>query len=143
MGIKDLVKEFSKSIGEENDCTSEIEESDVVEIEEKKDTKSIPNNNGKQKVGDKSSCSTTDKVAVVKEEGEEEEETCMICYEPYQDGEDLRRLMCMCTYHKSCIDKWLEHHDTCPIDRRNIINPGHINEEETNTLHDDDDTIIN
>ena len=62
-------------------------------------------------------------------EEEEEGEICMICHENFENGEELRRLMCMCSYHKSCIDKWLESHDTCPVDRRNIIHPNGDNDE--------------
>jgi hypothetical protein len=40
---------------------------------------------------------------------------CMICFENYQDGEKLRRIPCLHTYHVPCIDVWLSEHKKCPI----------------------------
>lgn len=41
-------------------------------------------------------------------------EECPICYE---DMPAPARLKCGHTFHKHCIDKWAEHHCTCPYCR--------------------------
>ena len=39
---------------------------------------------------------------------------CPICYEPMNASTTLK---CGHTFHKECIDRWAEHHCTCPYCR--------------------------
>ncbi|KAG2388736.1 hypothetical protein C9374_000175 [Naegleria lovaniensis] len=45
----------------------------------------------------------------------EENNSCVCCMEEYNKGDQLRRLTCFHTFHKDCIDQWLEGSHTCPI----------------------------
>ena len=45
----------------------------------------------------------------------EENNSCICCMEEYNKGDQLRRLTCFHTFHKDCIDQWLESSHTCPI----------------------------
>lgn len=49
-----------------------------------------------------------------------EEDKCNICLATFEDGEELRTLPCAHTFHKPCIDKWLQMNKICPIDRQEI-----------------------
>ncbi|OCK83381.1 FYVE-domain-containing protein [Lepidopterella palustris CBS 459.81] len=42
----------------------------------------------------------------VGEEGEAQE--CVICFEEFEEGDQMGRLCCLCKFHKSCIRKWWE-----------------------------------
>jgi hypothetical protein len=48
-------------------------------------------------------------------EGREELTSCMVCLEEYEEGEELRTLPCLHSFHKSCIDKWLGGKKQCPM----------------------------
>lgn len=41
--------------------------------------------------------------------------TCMICLCEYEQGEVLRTLPCFHSYHRDCIDKWLQENKKCPV----------------------------
>jgi len=45
---------------------------------------------------------------------------CMICQYEYVDGEGLRTLPCIHTYHAECIDPWLLRSKSCPVCQREI-----------------------
>jgi hypothetical protein len=48
--------------------------------------------------------------------------SCSICAQEWQHGEELRKLTgCRHYFHKSCVDTWLQDHNTCPLCRTNII----------------------
>lgn len=49
-----------------------------------------------------------------------EVESCNICMEDLADGHEMRRLPCFHTFHKHCIDRWLQINKVCPICRRSI-----------------------
>lgn len=42
-------------------------------------------------------------------------ENCSVCLEPKQEGEMVRALLCLHTFHVPCIDPWLRDRKTCPI----------------------------
>ena len=44
---------------------------------------------------------------------------CPICLEPISKNEKI--LQCNHAFHKSCVDTWLQRHDTCPM-CRSLIN---------------------
>ena len=45
---------------------------------------------------------------------------CMICLEKFEEGEALRSLRCIHTFHLGCIDRWLAEKEVCPVCRLNI-----------------------
>lgn len=47
-----------------------------------------------------------------------ERQSCAVCLESYQEGEQLRELPCTHCFHKDCIDKWLGQKATCPVCQR-------------------------
>lgn len=46
---------------------------------------------------------------------EEEQELCVICQCPFQEGDDLRRLPCMHRFHAECIARGLQYSSCCPV----------------------------
>lgn len=46
---------------------------------------------------------------------DEESKRCTICYDHYQDGEEVKYLWCLHRFHKGCVDQWLGNHTTCPF----------------------------
>ncbi|KAA0033274.1 RING finger protein 165-like protein [Cucumis melo var. makuwa] len=51
------------------------------------------------------------------EEEEEIGDCCVCCEEMKRKGEEVRRIPCGHVYHKSCILKWLEISNSCPLCR--------------------------
>jgi len=52
------------------------------------------------------------------EKGKEKEalkKRCVICQDDFVEGDQLRTLGCLHSYHRDCIDPWLKDHHTCPI----------------------------
>jgi hypothetical protein len=45
---------------------------------------------------------------------------CIICFESYKIKEKINILQCKHTFHITCITKWLNKCETCPICRRKI-----------------------
>jgi alpha-D-ribose 1-methylphosphonate 5-triphosphate synthase subunit PhnH len=44
--------------------------------------------------------------------------TCSVCLSEMADGEKVSVLTaCMHRFHRSCVNKWLRDHDTCPLCR--------------------------
>ncbi|XP_027837960.1 E3 ubiquitin-protein ligase ZNRF2-like [Aphis gossypii] len=39
---------------------------------------------------------------------------CAICLDNMECGQRIARLKCLCTYHKACIDLWLNKNTWCP-----------------------------
>ncbi|KAG0463657.1 hypothetical protein HPP92_019726 [Vanilla planifolia] len=50
-----------------------------------------------------------------KQDEEEEERTCVICLEEYEDGQSIGMLGCRHEFHGSCIKKWLHIKNSCPV----------------------------
>ena len=50
---------------------------------------------------------------------EAESKKCPICFENYEDGNEIRYLWCLHRFHKNCVDHWLENHTNCPICKNN------------------------
>ncbi|CEM37827.1 unnamed protein product [Vitrella brassicaformis CCMP3155] len=52
---------------------------------------------------------------------EHDEQSCSICFEPFEVLQPLRRVdSCGHKYHMWCLDEWLEKHDSCPLCRLNL-----------------------
>ena len=45
----------------------------------------------------------------------EDHARCAICLEDYAEGESLRHLPCLHSYHAGCVDRWFEHSVECPV----------------------------
>ncbi|CAM8985785.1 unnamed protein product [Rhodiola kirilowii] len=57
---------------------------------------------------------------------------CAVCLSNFEEGVQIRKLKCKHTFHKDCLDRWLEQdfaNATCPLCRREVLP-----EEETKRL---------
>lgn len=43
------------------------------------------------------------------------EKPCTICLHEFEEGQEVRRLACMCLFHCEEIDEWLSRKDSCPV----------------------------
>ncbi|KAK7318559.1 hypothetical protein RJT34_03262 [Clitoria ternatea] len=50
---------------------------------------------------------------------------CRVCLSEFQEGEKVRNLNCKHTFHKDCLDHWLQHCATCPLCRNKLL-PDHV-----------------
>lgn len=55
----------------------------------------------------------------LKDKGEDEV-LCAICLELFGPDDVIRRLTCMCFFHKDCIDRHFRTNTSCPVCRRDI-----------------------
>ncbi|KAL7144036.1 hypothetical protein ABFS83_08G231500 [Erythranthe nasuta] len=47
---------------------------------------------------------------------------CRVCLSVYEEGHEVRKLECKHTFHKDCLDMWLQHHSaTCPLCRQVVL----------------------
>ena len=46
-------------------------------------------------------------------------DACAICLEPLCE-KPVREIKCHHLFHKHCIDRWVQNHDTCPLCRESI-----------------------
>lgn len=45
-----------------------------------------------------------------------------MCLSEFEEGEELRRLLCGHTFHKGCLDTWLQQRlATCPLCRSKVL----------------------
>ena len=49
-------------------------------------------------------------------------DSCAICYETLEDGDEIATSNCSKTFHRTCIITWLMQHDTCPYCRNAFKN---------------------
>ena len=47
--------------------------------------------------------------------------TCAICMCDAQEGDALRRLPCRHEFHRTCVDRWLADHRTCPMCKSDVV----------------------
>lgn len=56
--------------------------------------------------------------------GEAESKSCIICLEPYEEGEQIRVLPCDASerhhFHRACVDRWLLQSGSCPVCRTTV-----------------------
>ncbi|XP_004502459.1 uncharacterized protein [Cicer arietinum] len=51
---------------------------------------------------------------------------CSVCLSEFEEGEKVRSLKCKHTFHKDCLDKWLQDYlATCPLCRNKVL-PDHV-----------------
>ncbi|XP_020236950.1 RING-H2 finger protein ATL3-like [Cajanus cajan] len=47
---------------------------------------------------------------------------CRVCLAEFQEGEKVRNLNCRHTFHKDCLDQWLQQYcATCPLCRNKVL----------------------
>lgn len=47
---------------------------------------------------------------------------CRVCLSEFQEGEKVRNLNCRHTFHKDCLDQWLQQYcATCPLCRNKVL----------------------
>jgi hypothetical protein len=49
------------------------------------------------------------------QKADEEHTSCRVCLSAYEDGETLRTLPCLHSFHQACIDPWLRGRKDCPL----------------------------
>mmetsp|Transcript_23148 Transcript_23148/g.34832 ORF Transcript_23148/g.34832 Transcript_23148/m.34832 type:complete len:133 (+) Transcript_23148:571-969(+) len=42
-------------------------------------------------------------------------QSCSICLQPFEDGEEVRTIPCLHQFHADCVDRWLTSSATCPV----------------------------
>ena len=73
-----------------------------------------------------------------------EEEICLICRAPFEQGDVIRRLNnCPHYFHCSCIDSWFEIRNTCPICRHVITEEPETSIENNTNTNRPNDLLIN
>lgn len=50
-----------------------------------------------------------------------EQRRCPVCIEEFAEGDEQRRLPCFHTFHRGCVDQWLEEREACPLCRHDIL----------------------
>lgn len=51
---------------------------------------------------------------------------CRVCLSEFEEGEKVRSLKCNHTFHRDCLDKWLQQNwATCPLCRKHVL-PHHV-----------------
>jgi len=72
------------------------------------------------------------------EENVAEDDSCVICMNLYEGRNIITTLPCVHYFHQSCINTWLENHNTCPMCRAQVPDDGWVqpNEPRFNTLEE-------
>lgn len=55
-------------------------------------------------------------------------EACSVCLEEFLLGDDQRRLPCLHSFHRGCVDEWLESTGQCPVCRHDVAVNGMADE---------------
>jgi len=63
-------------------------------------------------------------VPSISDDEKDNEEICSICMEAYKKGDKLKQLPCKHEFHDSCIDRWLNLKNACPLCRAPIGSGG-------------------
>lgn len=56
----------------------------------------------------------------------EETQNCSVCLEPIENIRSAKTTLCEHTFHRECIDTWLERHNTCPECRHELFNANQL-----------------
>ena len=56
-----------------------------------------------------------------KDVSENEREKCVICYENFEDEEEVKSLPCIHLFHSDCIYTWLKDTPSCPICKTSVV----------------------
>ena len=48
-------------------------------------------------------------------------EECSICLEQFSKDQDAAVTKCKHIYHRTCLQKWMDSHDSCPTCRHNVV----------------------
>lgn len=59
--------------------------------------------------------------ASAEDSDDENTDCCVICLDPYADGDQLRQMPCKHEFHVKCIDPWLLANHNCPLCKYNIL----------------------
>ncbi|CAN7053237.1 unnamed protein product [Brassica rapa subsp. trilocularis] len=80
------------------------------------------------------------KTVTITEEDLAKEKVCAICNEEFEVGEEGKELKCLHLYHPSCIESWLNIHNTCPVCRFEVnlgISESNLNGGGSNDVEND------
>ena len=58
---------------------------------------------------------------IIQTELKENQKTCNVCLEEFQEQDEMRTLGCCHVFHRSCVDRWLSQVASCPICKKEII----------------------
>lgn len=64
---------------------------------------------------------TTTTATPADDNDDEEKDCCVVCLDPYADGDELRQLPCKHEFHVKCIDPWLISNYNCPLCKYDIL----------------------
>ena len=74
----------------------------------------------KHVIADNSVCHTFCSSGTLKEAERVRDGSCVICLENFKDGDALRVLRCVHSFHRDCVDQWLESSRVCPICKQDV-----------------------
>mmetsp|Transcript_98138 Transcript_98138/g.275991 ORF Transcript_98138/g.275991 Transcript_98138/m.275991 type:complete len:155 (+) Transcript_98138:610-1074(+) len=52
--------------------------------------------------------------------GAKEDQSCQVCMEDFEEGDELRTLPCFHLFHAKCVDQWLKVNSICPTCRHKV-----------------------
>ncbi|XP_061344019.1 RING-H2 finger protein ATL57-like [Gastrolobium bilobum] len=69
---------------------------------------------------------------------------CRVCLSEFEEGEKVRNLNCKHTFHKDCLDKWLQQYcATCPLCRNKVLPDDVVSKYQNQVEYDaNDDHLI-